>query len=84
MTGADSPTADDDGGLRERLREQRRGMFIDLVFAVVWVTLASVLVALLDGPQWALYLLLAAGIPGYFVFFYSLRIARTREQKTAD
>lgn len=65
----------------EHVRENKGGMLFDLVFAVVWVTVASVLVELLRGPEWALYLLLAAGIPAYYGFVYSLEMARAQQRE---
>jgi hypothetical protein len=56
-------------------------MVFDLVFALTWATIVSAFVALVDGPQWALYLLLAAGIPAYFGFVYSLELAKEMDQE---
>lgn len=76
----DTPPDGSGDGLREHLHEHRRGMAVDLVFAVVWVAGVSALVELLQGPQWALYLLLASGVPAYFVFVASLGMARDGKQ----
>lgn len=59
--------------------ENKDGILFDLLFALVWVTIVSAFVALVGGPQWAQYLLLAAGIPAYFGFVYSLELAKERE-----
>lgn len=55
--------------LSEYVRRNRWGLLTDLAFAVVWVTLVEVVFALLDGPQWAYYLFMLAGIVAYFGFF---------------
>lgn len=64
--------------IADHVREHRSGMVVDLVFAVAWVTMVSVIFAALDGPQWAYYLFMAAGVVAYFVFFASLESARER------
>ncbi|QRV16083.1 hypothetical protein [Haloterrigena salifodinae] len=69
-------------GLGERLealREERWGMLADLVFAIVWVTLVDVIFRFLEGPQWAYYLFMLAGIIAYFGFFASLDLARSEQ-----
>lgn len=58
--------------LRDHVSEHRTGLLYDLVFAVVWVAAMTALHGVLAGPQWAYYLLLAAGIPAYFAFQFSL------------
>ena len=81
MTREPDSTADDSPeSLREQIHEQKGGIVADLVFAVVWVAMVSALVELAGGPQWALYLLLLAGIPAYFVFFTSLEMARKSQE----
>jgi hypothetical protein len=60
------------------VRENRSGMFVDLVFAMAWVAVVSVIFDVLQGPQWALYLTLDAGVVAYYGFFWSL------EAVTAD
>lgn len=64
--------------VRSQVSENRTGMLQDLVFAVAWVTLVSLLydVAFSTAPQWVLYLFMLAGIPAYFGFFFSLAIAK--------
>lgn len=64
--------------VRDSIREHRSGMVMDLVFAVVWVTLVSIIFDLVDGPQWAYYLFMFAGVIAYFGFFASLDAARKR------
>ncbi len=67
--------------LRNHLQEHRDGMVFDLVFALVWVTLVSLFVELVNGPQWAQYLLLAAGVPAYFGFVWSLEVAKEQRER---
>ncbi len=64
--------------LRDHVHEHRAGMVSDLLFAVVWVGLISVLFdfVFVDAPQWVFYMFLLAGIPAYFGFFISLEVAR--------
>ena len=68
-----------DGNALERLgtyvRENRRGMFTDLVFAVAWVTLVNVIFRVVDGPTWAYYMFMFAGVLAYYGFVFSLRTA---------
>jgi hypothetical protein len=68
-----------DGNTLERLGEyileNRGGIVSDLVFAVVWVTLVTVIFRFVDGPDWAYYLFMLAGIVAYFGFFFSLEAA---------
>lgn len=60
----------------EHVLANRSGIVVDLVFALTWVTVVSVLFRLLPpAPQWAYYLALAAGIPAYYGFFWSLELA---------
>lgn len=83
MTDTDSlDDTETDQSLTDRVRshvsENRTGMLHDLAFAVVWVTLVSVLYdfAFADSPQWVLYMFMLAGIPAYFGFFISLEMAK--------
>lgn len=64
----------------DHVREHRSGMVVDLVFAVVWVTLVSVVFGLLGAPQWARYLALFGGVVAYYGFFGSLDAVREREE----
>ena len=68
-----------DGNVFQRIGEyvveNRRGMFGDLVFAVVWVTLVNVFFGFVDGPTWAYYMFMVAGIVAYFGFVYSVEAA---------
>jgi hypothetical protein len=51
-------------------------MVTDLLFALVWVTLVEVFFTVVEGPQWAYYLFMLAGVAAYFGFFWSLDRAR--------
>jgi hypothetical protein len=62
--------------LGEYVRENRGGLLTDLVFAVVWVTLVNVIFRVLDGPDWAYYMFMLAGIVAYFGLVWSLQLAR--------
>lgn len=64
--------------IRDYVREHRSGMFVDLVFAVVWVTVVTVIFDVVDGPRWAYYLFMFAGVVAYFGFFTSLDAVRER------
>ncbi|MDT3437112.1 hypothetical protein [Haloarcula sp. 1CSR25-25] len=66
--------------LRDHVRDHKRGMFVDLVFAIAWVTAVSVIFDLLSAPQWAYYLTLAAGVVAYYGFFWSLELAMQQQQ----
>lgn len=62
--------------VRAYVREHRSGMLVDLVFAVVWVTVVSLIFDVVAGPRWAYYLFMFAGVVAYFGFFASLDVAR--------
>ena len=62
--------------VRDHVREHRDGMLFDLVFAIAWVTVVTVLFTLLQGPQWAYYLTMAGGVVAYYGFMGSLEAAR--------
>jgi len=68
--------------LREHVRENRSGMVDDLLFAVAWVLLVSLLFEYVftTAPTYAYYLFMLAGIPAYFGFFASLAVARANEE----
>lgn len=55
--------------------ENRRGMVGDLVFALAWVTVVNVLFRVVQGPDWAYYMMLLAGVLAYFGFVYSVQAA---------
>ncbi|WP_246999954.1 hypothetical protein [Halosolutus gelatinilyticus] len=70
-------------GIRERLetaREERWGILADLVFAIVWVTTVDLFFRLVDGPTWAYYMLMVAGVVAYFGFFTSLKVAKETQE----
>ncbi|WP_128905613.1 hypothetical protein [Halorubrum amylolyticum] len=79
----DEPDADESlaDRIRSHVRGNRTGMVQDLAFAVVWVTVVSLLYdfAFSASPQWVLYMFMLAGIPAYFGFFISLELARTQQ-----
>jgi len=64
--------------LREHARDHKQGMIHDLMFAVIWVAVISLLFdfVFVSAPWWALYLFLLAGIPAYFGFVFSLQQAK--------
>jgi len=66
--------------VRSQVSENRGGMVQDLVFAIAWVTLVSLLYdfAFASAPQWVLYLFMLAGIPAYYGFFLSLEMAKAQ------
>lgn len=64
--------------------ENKDGMVFDMVFALAWVTIVVVFVTIVDGPEWARYLLLAAGIPAYFGFVYSLELAKETQRQRPE
>ena len=61
----------------ENAREDRWGIFVDLVFAISWVTMVEILFRVLEGPTWAYYMFMLAGIVAYFGFVTSLEFAST-------
>lgn len=65
------------------LQENQRGIVHDLLFAMIWVGIVSLLFAVVDGPQWAYYLCMLAGIPAYFGYVYSWEMARQHRPKTS-
>lgn len=64
------------------VREHRSGMFVDLVFAMAWVTAVSLLFEAVRGPQWAYYLAMFGGVVAYYGFFWSLDAARESPEST--
>lgn len=58
--------------LRQVVDRHGRGIATDLAFAVVWVTLVEVFFVLVEGPRWAYYMFMLAGIVAYFGFFASV------------
>lgn len=66
-------------GVIDSVREQKSGMMADLVFAIAWVVGVNLLFDLTNGPQWAYYLCMFAGVVAYFGFFASLKMARAQQ-----
>lgn len=64
----------------EYILENRHGMLGDLVFALVWVTLVDAFFRLVDGPTWAYYMMMVAGVVAYFGFIYSVQLAVDLEE----
>jgi hypothetical protein len=64
--------------LGEYVRENRSGMLTDLVFAIARVTLVNVIFRVLDGPDWAYYMFMLAGIVAYFGMVWSFEVAKER------
>lgn len=62
--------------IRDHVREHRHGMLFDLVFAIAWVTVVTVLFGLIEGPQWVYYLTMAGGAVAYYGFMTSLEATR--------
>ncbi|WP_231188536.1 hypothetical protein [Haladaptatus sp. DYF46] len=58
--------------LGEHVRENRSGMFVDLVFAIAWVAVVSIVFGALNSPQWASHLAMFGGVVAYFGFFGSI------------
>ncbi|WIV67922.1 hypothetical protein [Natrialbaceae archaeon AArc-T1-2] len=61
-------------------REEKWGIFVDLVFAIVWVTMVEIIFQVLDGPTWAYYAMMVAGIVAYFGLFWNLELAKSGKQ----
>lgn len=62
--------------LADHVQEHGFGMLTDLAFAIVWVTGVSLFFEVTDGPQWAYYLFMFAGVVAYFGFVSSMEVAR--------
>ncbi|ELZ80511.1 MULTISPECIES: hypothetical protein [Haloferax] len=62
--------------IRDHVATHRSEMVTDLLFALAWVTVVSLLFDVVDGPQWAFYLCLAAGVVAHYGFFASVEAAR--------
>ena len=67
--------------LVDTLREHGSGMMADLAFAVAWVMGVSLFFDFVNGPQWAYYLFMLAGVAAYFGFFWSLDAAREGQRR---
>lgn len=64
----------------EHVRNNETGIVFDLLFALIWVTLVSGFFQIVEGPQWAYYMLMLTGIPAYFVWVYSWAWAKELQQ----
>lgn len=65
--------------ISNHVREHRGGMLFDLVFAIAWVTIVTLLFDLLQGPEWVYYLTMAGGVVAYYGFMGSIEGAETRQ-----
>ncbi|MFC7019264.1 MULTISPECIES: hypothetical protein [Haloarcula] len=62
------------------IREHRSGMVVDMVFAIAWVTVVTVVLdVLMSAPQWLYYLTLLGGIVAYYGFFWTLEAVAADE-----
>jgi hypothetical protein len=66
--------------IRRHVRDHRRGMVVDLLFAVVWVGVVTAVFDVLSGPRSIYYLTLLGGIVAYYGFFWSLEVAREQQR----
>ena len=57
-------------------REEKWGIAVDLAFAIIWVSLVELLFQVIDGPTYAYYMLMLAGIIAYFGLFWNLELAK--------
>ncbi|ELY44480.1 hypothetical protein [Natronorubrum sulfidifaciens] len=62
-------------------REDKWGVIVDLVFAIVWVTMVDLIFQVIDGPTWAYYMLMLAGIVAYFGLFWNLELAKGGQEQ---
>lgn len=65
--------------VRRHVHTHRNGMAVDLVFALTWVTVVTVLFDVVQGPSWAYQLCLASGVVAYYGFFASLSLAKDQQ-----
>ncbi|MHC3437509.1 hypothetical protein ACYJ1Y_05245 [Natrialbaceae archaeon A-gly3] len=56
-------------------REEKWGMAVDLAFAIIWVSLVELLFGVIDGPTYAYYMMMLAGIAAYFGLFWNYELA---------
>jgi hypothetical protein len=68
MTLADS--------IRDHVAEHHDGMLFDMVFAILWVTVVTLLFRGLGAPQLVYYGALASGVVAYYGFAMSLEYVR--------
>lgn len=55
--------------LREYVDEHGSGMLFDFAFAVVWVTAVTIFFEVTNGPTWAYYMFMIAGVVVYYGLF---------------
>jgi len=60
----------------DHVAEHHDGMLFDLVFAIAWVTVVTLLFRGLGAPDLVYYGALAAGVVAYYGFAMSLELAR--------
>lgn len=60
--------------IRDHVVEHHDGMLFDLVFAIAWVTVVSLVFRGLGAPKLVYYLGLASGVVAYFGFVWSLEL----------
>lgn len=71
-------------GVREWLttaREERWGILTDLAFAIAWVTIVELFFSLVDGPTWAYYMFMLAGVVAYFGLIFSFKMAVAQQDQ---
>lgn len=61
-------------------REERWGMLADMTFAILWVIGVDVAFGILEGPDWAYYMFMLAGIVAYFGLVWSLDVATEKSE----
>lgn len=61
-------------------RDQRWGILADLAFAVLWVTMVEVFFRVLEGPTWAYYMFMLAGVAAYFGLIWSTEFATSQHE----
>ncbi|MFC3476310.1 hypothetical protein [Halobacterium litoreum] len=62
--------------VRDHVAEHHDGMLFDLVFAIIWVTVVTIVFGALDAPQLVYYGALASGVVAYYGFAMSMDLAR--------
>ena len=57
------------------VRAERHSLLVDLAFAIAWVTTVELIFWLLEGPTWAYYGTMLAGIVAYFGLVWNFELA---------
>ncbi|WP_049923790.1 hypothetical protein [Halopiger djelfimassiliensis] len=65
----------------ETARSERWGILTDLAFAIGWVTLVELVFRVLEGPTWAYYMFMVAGIAAYYGLIWSFKLAVARQER---